>query len=289
MSVTAAREPFRPKRTSYRHFLYGGLASCCAEAATMPLDVIKVRMQVQGQKGTVAYKTFLETLGTVIRSDGVFALWTGTGPALLRQGTYGTLRVGLYARAKEYLGVLDGSTEANPVRKISAGIASGSFSAAVCNPTDLIKVRMQASRMESSGLPRYSGIIENASHIVQKNGFGGLYRGVGATASRAAVVAAAELGSYDEIKAMFRRQGLDDGISLHLKTGALAGLCATAASSPFDVVKSRMMSQPVNEAGRGIRYTSMIDCFRKCLASEGISFMWRGFSANYLNKGPTVV
>jgi len=249
-------------------------------------------MQIQGQttEGVlIANPSSWQMAARLFTSEGVLAFWTGTSPAMLRQATYGTLRVGLYVRAKRALGVEEGSVKASPLSKVLAGVSSGSISAAICSPTDLIKVRMQAGRLRGENCKRYRGIIHAAKSIVQEEGVRGLYRGVGPTAARAGVVAAAELGSYDEIKALFRRAGSENGTGLHLKTATLAGLCATAASSPFDVVKSRVMSQPVNAHGRGLLYGGMYDCFKKSLQREGISFMWRGFSANYLNKGPTVV
>ncbi|GAB5368027.1 hypothetical protein AAMO2058_001282500 [Amorphochlora amoebiformis] len=274
------------KRPSWRGFLDGGLASCGAEVATMPLDVLKVRMQLQGQPGFLAANP-ITTAATMLREEGIFVFWRGTSPAILRQATYGTLRIGLYSRAKAYIGIEEGSAKADPLRKMSAGVISGSAAAAICNPTDLIKVRMQSGIHR--GQNRYRGILHAVSTIAKEEGLRAFYRGVGPTTSRAAVVAAAELGSYDEIKAYFRRRGASDDIKLHFGTAALAGLCATSASSPFDVVKSRVMSQPVDAMGRGLRYKGMIDCFKKSLQAEGISFMWRGFTANYLNKGPTVV
>eukprot|EP00472_Partenskyella_glossopodia_P008895 CAMPEP_0197526566 /NCGR_PEP_ID=MMETSP1318-20131121/18247_1 /TAXON_ID=552666 /ORGANISM="Partenskyella glossopodia, Strain RCC365" /LENGTH=274 /DNA_ID=CAMNT_0043080779 /DNA_START=5 /DNA_END=829 /DNA_ORIENTATION=- len=255
----------------------------------MPLDVIKVRMQIQGTGGLTVFATSYQAAAHLWTNEGLLAFWTGTSPAILRQATYGTLRVGLYVRAKSAFGVEENSIEPFPLRKMLAGIVSGSFAAAMCNPTDLIKVRMQSSRLPGSSIPHYQNVFHAASSIVKEGGWIGLYRGVGPTTGRAAVVAAAELGSYDEIKMFLRRRGAQEGVPLHLGTAALAGLCATAASSPFDVVKSRVMSQPVNARGEGIRYSGMIDCIQKSFRNEGIRFMWRGFFANYLNKGPTVV
>ena len=40
------------------------------------------------------------------------------------------------------------------------------------------------------------------------------------------------------------------------------------ASSPFDVVKSRVMGQPLNPDGTGKLYSGMVDCFIKSSASE---------------------
>ena len=38
-------------KSPIRGILYGSIASCVAEATTMPIDVIKVRLQYQGSNG----------------------------------------------------------------------------------------------------------------------------------------------------------------------------------------------------------------------------------------------
>ena len=41
--------------TTLRGYIFGGLASCFAEGAMHPLDVVKVRMQMQGEQNAVWY------------------------------------------------------------------------------------------------------------------------------------------------------------------------------------------------------------------------------------------
>jgi hypothetical protein len=42
-----------------------------------------------------------------------------------------------------------------------------------------------------------------------------------------------------------------------------SGFFCAITSSPFDVVKSRVMGQPVGPNGKGLYYSGMIDCFVK--------------------------
>ena len=66
------------------------------EGITIPLDVLKVRMQLQGEQGGKrAYANALQAVGQIYRSEGAAAFAKGLKPALLRQATYGTMRVGL--------------------------------------------------------------------------------------------------------------------------------------------------------------------------------------------------
>lgn len=268
----------------WRSLVYGGVASSLAESCTIPLDVLKVRMQLQGQVGMARqYRNMFDAAAQILRYEGPLAFTKGLKPAVLRQLTYGSLRFGLYAEYKKVLGVTkDGS---GIWGKCLAGSLSGATAAFFCTPTDLIKVRMQASARGASG-----SVVRTAWSIVRRQGFLGLYTGAVPTASRAAVVAVAEIGSYDEIKgAILRRQILEDGVPLHIGTAAVSGFLATIASSPFDVAKSRLMSQPYGPGGVGLRYRGAADVFTKSLANEGPGFVFRGFWPNYLNKGPTVV
>ena len=59
-------------------------------------------------------------------------------PALLRQATYGSMRIGLYEPIKD---ALVGSSGAAPgvFHKLVAGVTSGAFASGLCNPTDVVK------------------------------------------------------------------------------------------------------------------------------------------------------
>lgn len=295
-------------KTPARGFLYGGLASCLAESMTMPLDVLKVRMQLQGEQKKQIYGSTWQALVQIKKKEGASAFFKGIKPAVLRQGSYGTLRIGLYAPMKTQFGVVD-HCDGMLWRKVCAGMLAGSVAAFVCTPFDVIKVRMQADGMRLDAPPSYRGVSHAFSSICEFEGVRGLYTGVAPTTIRAAVVAGSELVSYDEIKLRILRASRaqlsssetnpyhslqllnfhEDGFSLHLVSALAAGLLATIASSPFDVVKSRIMSQPLNPVtGQGLWYKGMTDCWLKSFRSEGVFFMWSGFWPNYFNKGPTV-
>jgi len=276
-----------------------------AEFLTHPVDLVKVRMQLQGEQNAARqYENMLHAFSRIWKTEGPLALYQGVNPAVLRQATYGTCRVGLYAPLKRFFGVpietepheRDGSTI---FRKIAAACLSGGIASAIWNPVDLVKVRMQASGLRKEALPTYRGTFHAFSSILRQEGVSGLYKGVQAGSARAMVVAAAELGSYDEIKLLFLRNseswagdvGLGhDDFKLHISTSLFSGFISTFVSSPFDVVKSRYMNQPFDPlTGKGIWYTNVWNCFMKSIRQEGIPFMWRGFWPNFANKGPTVV
>jgi solute carrier family 25 protein 14/30 len=69
-------------------------------------------------------------------------------------------------------------------------------SSALCNPTDVIKVRMQ------SGDPRfqYRGVTDALISIVRVEGMRGLYKGVWPTTQRAVLITVTTLPTYDLAK-----------------------------------------------------------------------------------------
>jgi len=75
-------------------YLIGGLSSMVAEVATLPFDVIKVRMQLDRSL------SFFQTFIALVKEGSLFR---GLQPALLRQVFYGTIRYGLYPPVKKYL------------------------------------------------------------------------------------------------------------------------------------------------------------------------------------------
>ena len=226
---------------------------------------------------------------------------------MLRQATYGSVRIGLYEPIKAQVsaalhgGAVPTGADGRPapptlVTKLLSGVLSGAIASGVFTPMDVVKVRMQAEvggGVRADGAPaagpRYRNVLHALRTIAAEEGRAGLYKGVSPTMQRAAVVAAVELASYDECKTLLvSALGMaPTGAPTHLAASLMAGFLCTLASSPLDVIKSRVMNQPVDAAtGRGVRYSSTLDCLRKSVAAEGVASLWKGFWPNFGRIGP---
>lgn len=116
-----------------------------------------------------------------------------------------------------------------------AGLVGSTFSA----PADIIKVRMQASEQH---LP----LRQHISEVYHTWGPAGFLKGVAPTIVRAIVLNAVFLSTYDHIKHFLISHGIfGDGYANHFTSSMASGLCITLATSPFDVVKTRIQNQPV--------------------------------------------
>jgi hypothetical protein len=74
---------------------------------------------------------------------------------------------------------------------------TGVIGSSIATPTDLVKVRMQActhdGNMSSLKMLRYKNTYAAFAEIIGKEGFRGLYVGVGPTVKRAAILTATQV------------------------------------------------------------------------------------------------
>lgn len=108
---------------------------------------------------------------------------------------------------------------------------------------------------------------------------------------RAAVLAAAELATYDVLKEVISIVLHKDksSVIIHIITAFLSSIISCFVSCPFDMVRSRIMNQPINEEGRGLLYSSTIDCFVKSIRNDGFGVLLSGYWAFFARLAPNTV
>ncbi|OAY85294.1 Mitochondrial uncoupling protein 4 [Ananas comosus] len=308
-------------------FVEGGIASIVAGCSTHPLDLIKVRMQLQGETlspavtatqlrpalafpsgGAVALPHHhhhhhhllpppprkpgpIAVGAQILRSEGPAALFSGVSATVLRQTLYSTTRMGLYDVLKKKWSP-GGDSAALPLhRKIAAGLVAGAVGAAVGNPADVAMVRMQADgRLPAAERRNYRGVGDAIARMARSEGVASLWRGSALTVNRAMIVTASQLATYDQAKeAILARRGPGaDGLGTHVAASFAAGLVAAAASNPVDVVKTRVMNMRV-EKGAAPPYAGALDCALKTVRAEGVTALYKGFIPTVSRQGPFTV
>lgn len=260
--------------------LSAGSAACIADLFTFPLDTAKVRLQIQDTgKGKLLpstvphilrtptpkpiqlsspkrglttavslphsphYRGLLGTLHVIIKEEGVRGLYGGIGAGLQRQMCFASIRVGFYDDVKAIFQRLFGSEQkdAGLLIRIISGITTGVLCVSVGQPTDVVKIRMQAQG--ATGHILYRGVFHAYSNIAKTEGIKGLWKGYFPNVTRNSITNAAELVSYDMLKSfIIRRHLLTDNFPCHFLCGFGAGFFATVIASPVDVVKTRTMN-----------------------------------------------
>ncbi|CAI9116166.1 OLC1v1017246C1 [Oldenlandia corymbosa var. corymbosa] len=306
-----------------KSFVEGGIASVVAGCSTHPLDLIKVRMQLQGEQGLskpVPQVVHLRAAGLpyhhshlitfvvnnaqplsqvksgpigvglkIMQTEGVAALFSGVSATVLRQLLYSTTRLGLYEVFKQKWS--DPITGHFPLsQKIAAGLVAGGIGAAVGNPADVAMVRMQADgRLPVSQRRNYKGVMDAITKMSREEGIGSLWRGSSLTVNRAMIVTASQLASYDQFKEAILDNGvMADGLGTHVTASFAAGFVAAVASNPVDVIKTRVMNMRV-EPGMKPPYSGAVDCALKTIRSEGVMALYKGFIPTISRQGPFTV
>ena len=155
-------------------------------------------------------------------------------------------------------------------KRIAAGALSGSLGQIAANPFDVGKVRLQADgRLKALGQPpRYASTLSALVRIPREEGFATFYRGLGPSVGRAAVINGCGIASYDQSKVLVARfTGRTQGLVPQVLGSLVSGLVSALVSTPFDVIKTRMMNQG---SGGAALYTSALDCVVKTARAEGV-------------------
>ncbi|KAI4301335.1 hypothetical protein L6164_034623 [Bauhinia variegata] len=263
--------------SAFYHFGTSGASVAVATAITHPMDVVKVRLQMQlaGQRGPLSGMGQL--FFRVLKNEGPGSLYLGLTPALTRSLVYGGLRLGLYEPSKYACETAFGST--NVFFKIASGIFAGAFATALTNPMEVLKVRLQMN----SDL-RKGGPILELRRATSEEGIGALWKGVGPGMARAAALTASQLATYDESKRILVRWTSLEGIYLHLVSSTVAGVVSTLITAPIDMIKTRLMLQRESKSARG--YKNGFHCAYQVLRTEGPRALYKGGFAIFARLGP---
>ncbi|KAJ3073101.1 hypothetical protein HDU98_002246 [Podochytrium sp. JEL0797] len=285
--------------------LCGGLANLVPSVLTNPFDSIKTRIQVQPAVSDLQYKSFSHAASRIMREEGWRGLiLPGMFATCIRELTYSSLRFGLYAPVKTGIHRLVLPNDKQSAKgsepfliKVFAAVSIGCIASAITSPTDLVKIRLQreAGRINPLGIyttglhagspPSYRNTMDAFIQILKRESLiHGLYKGWQATAIRASLVTGAQLSTYDETKYLIKKHGwMQEGIPLHVLGSVIAGLAATTAGAPADIIKTRLLSQ---QKGVNGAYSGFVDCFVKIVRTEGPAALFRGWLPAYCRLAP---
>lgn len=273
--------------------LCGGVAAGLAILVVNPIDVIKSRIQMQGELGAGkrVYTGIFSGLTTVARNEGMKALYKGIAPAIMFQMVGNGTRFGVYYAGKQYVGVdkaLDSRTN------FMLALTAGGLAGIIACPFFTLKTQLQVQTGAGGDLAvghqhSHRGVVDAAQTILREQGVAGLYAGLPAFFLRCTALVAAQMTTYDWAKQnLLDRTSLSNGPTCHVVSSAIAAGAACVCMQPFDLIGARMMNQPkAGDSGR--LYKGPFDCFKKILETEGPMGFYKGVTANYVRMGPQYI
>ncbi|KAJ3108000.1 hypothetical protein HDU97_002580 [Phlyctochytrium planicorne] len=302
--------------THARGFTVGAIAACGAVTFTNPWEVVKTRLQLQGELESKAvsathkqYSSATSAFAKIFRNEGLSGLQKGLAPAYAYQVLLNGTRLGAYEPIRDlyksfFAAFGQTGAGANAVSMVGSGATSGILGAFIASPLFLIKTRMQSYSPHHAVGHQHTyitkGTIHSLLYVYRHEGIAGLWRGVDAAMIRTGVGSSVQLSSYDFCKKaiidskVFDRWGGEGkgnapgqgGVLVHFAASAVTSLFVCLAMNPFDVVMTRMYNQHVGTDGKkGSLYTSGLDCIVKTVRAEGFGALYKGFTAHYLRIG----
>ncbi|KPA83115.1 putative mitochondrial mitochondrial carrier protein-like protein [Leptomonas pyrrhocoris] len=283
-------------------YVDGAVASTCATLVSNPFDVMRTRMQLQGElrkRGEyhMEYRNMPQGMIRVVRQEGWKALFKGLPAAVLWQITQNGIRIGLYPAVRAELSHVVGS-DAMYV-SVVAGATCGMVGAFVSSPFQMVKTRLQSQRGTMTTLHGhnlstattgeqydYTGVRDALRKIYKQGGIRDLWGGANIAMQRTMVGSATQLTAYDVAKTnVCKVTGLaESDIRVHVCSALFSAICIVIFMNPLDVVMTRSFNHRSGEPK--VYSANLAAATWKVFRVEGFSGLYKGSMALFSRSAP---
>lgn len=192
---------------------FAGLAAGVTEAVMVvcPMEVVKIRLQAQHHSmadplDVPKYRNAAHACYTVLKEEGIGALYRGVSLTALRQGTNQAVNFTAYTELKEIVQQSRDDPTAPLPSAITAciGLISGALGP-LCNaPIDTIKTRLQRNPAVE-GQSAWQRITTIASQLLKQEGARAFWMGVTPRVARVAPGQAVTFAVYEYLKGVLEK------------------------------------------------------------------------------------
>ncbi|XP_061370569.1 mitochondrial thiamine diphosphate carrier 2-like [Gastrolobium bilobum] len=291
----------------------GAISGGISRTVTSPLDVIKIRFQVQleptsswslirkDSSTTSKYTGIIQASKDIFREEGIRGFWRGNVPALLMVMPYTAIQFTVLHKLKT---LASGSSKTenhinlSPYLSYMSGALAGCAATLGSYPFDLLR-----TILASQGEPKvYPNMRSAFIDIIQTRGFQGLYAGLSPTLVEIIPYAGLQFGTYDTFKrwtmawnrGQYANTATEDSLSSFqlFLCGLASGTCAKLVCHPLDVVKKRFQIEGLQRHPRyGARvehraYRNMFDALKRILKAEGWAGLYKGIVPSTVKAAP---
>eukprot|EP00898_Chlorokybus_atmophyticus_P008993 jgi/Chlat1/9095/Chrsp97S08414 len=260
--------------------LAGGLAGGITSAVLHPIDTIKTKLQHHGAADLYT--------GPVVGQHGLLGLYPGLRATVAGSIPSSALYFGSYEFGKGLLGKHLPPRLKGAVPPLAAALGNV-ISSSILVPKEVIKQRMQVAGTHNA--------VAVLSATIRSEGVRGLYAGWGAALMRNLPSNVINFTVFEYLKALVIARS-DDGSSTlkpwqSFALGAVSGGTSALATTPLDVVKTRLMTQmspAVIQAAGGSKsaavaaamfssgYSGIASTLGRIAREEGVAGLTRGMA-----------
>lgn len=209
----------------------GGAAGGSQVVFTNPLEIVKIRLQIQGEqaKNTGAPR---RSAIWIVKNLGIVGLYKGASACLLRDVPFSAIYFPAYAHLKRDMFHEGPEHKLTITELLMAGAIAGMPAAYFTTPADVIKTRLQVEARK--GQTSYNGIADAARKIMREEGFKAFFKGGPARIFRSSPQFGVTLTVYEILHQAFPLPGSHSSAA----TGATSSP-APQAQQDFGPLRSR--------------------------------------------------
>ncbi|EAS34788.3 mitochondrial carrier protein [Coccidioides immitis RS] len=287
-------------KKDYRGFVAGVFSGIAKLSVGHPFDTIKVRLQTTQ---STRFKGPLDCLLQTLRNEGVTALYKGATPPLMGWMVMDSVMLGsltLYRRLlfehvfsnQRLRTIIPLASKDTPDRLPAfghgiAGIMAGSTVSFIAAPVEHVKARLQIQYAADKKQRLYSGPVDCTRKILRHHGIRGLYHGLCSTLLFRSFFFF-WWGTYDIFSRVMQKYTKLSAPAINFWAGGLSAQVFWITSYPSDVVKQRIMTDPLGGGlGDGERkFRRWKDAAIAVGRENGWRGYWRGFLPCFLRAFP---
>ncbi|KAI0167005.1 mitochondrial carrier [Hypoxylon sp. FL1284] len=211
--------------------LAGGSAGACQVVFTNPLEIVKIRLQVQGEVAKATEGAKKRSAMWIVRNLGLAGLYKGASACLLRDVPFSAIYFPTYSHLKKDLFGESKTKKLGILQLLTAGAIAGMPAAYLTTPCDVIKTRLQVEARK--GDTNYTGLRHAASTIMKEEGFKAFFKGGPARILRSSPQFGFTLAAYEVLQSVLPFPGKSKQEKVH-----------TGVAEAVDTVREKDVSSP---------------------------------------------
>lgn len=312
-------KPGEQQLTSWEYWAAGASSGFVTRGLTQPLDVLKIRFQLQLEpirrtSQTSKYRGMYHCVKTMVAEETFRSLWKGHVPAQVLSVLYASVQFSTFEWLTKYSsqhlqsGVTSeagaasaslsskqwsapsGQTSAKLLQHFICGGLAAAAAVVVSHPADVVR-----TRLSGQGEPKvYKSLAHAVSQMLSREGPASFSKGLSANLMMSVPQAAIQFGIYSICNQVYVTIFGDAdrfGLRCSSSCGAVAGVCAKLAVYPFDVAKKRLQVMGFEDArrpfGATAQYSGLVHCLASIVRQEGMRGVYKGTGWALIKAGVT--
>ncbi|EPB90455.1 mitochondrial aspartate-glutamate transporter agc1 [Mucor circinelloides] len=223
----------------WQEMVGGGAAGASQVVFTNPLEIVKIRLQIQGEqaKNLSADAAPRRSAIWIVKHLGIVGLYKGVAACLLRDVPFSAIYFPAYAHLKKDLFKEGPDHKLAITELLMAGAIAGMPAAYFTTPADVIKTRLQVEARK--GQTTYTGITDAARKIFAEEGFKAFFKGGPARILRSSPQFGVTLTVYELLHQVLPLPG-------HGTAASTASTTTTTAADPTRLIEQRATLRSTN-------------------------------------------